>query len=742
MVFTMSNWTSNETGGPETKFYSTSRTSTVVSCSSTSLPITTTATPPPPPSSSSTTTTARDFFDDEISLVLINSDPMECNENFSIFIKCIIDNIYVDTNSPPTYQELSLYALKLLSSNLFVKNSRFCIGKILAFLETFAAVTEYRLEAKANESNDADLMKQKADDRIKFESESLKEFLCITLLLLLKLKNSSNEKDDRDDDESVSSASSTSTQPENLDLLGIEEVFKTLQTSKFIAIITRFITTQIKAVDQNESSFVILKFSCDLVFEYLYYIEFLSSKELAELASNDNEIIAVIIKYLLSSEHFNNYDLDSDEFNNESRLVAYEELKLLLLINEQFLMNSYNESRSTNNVFAELTNNNKDTNCNMKNIVGFINLLIYHLNREESQIIKLLILKFLYQVFTTSYTAKLIYRNDLKILIDIFIRELDNLESKDSILIFTYLRVLYPILMYSELSDCGNYKNIELWDVLSHTITNPGSKTSGSEERLLMSQLAAKCMKVKWLEASVTKMKNNSQNNGRHLRHEPTLPSSLESSPEKHSLEDSTKGAVPTTSPSSSSSSITTATTTTMTTHIDGMTTPSTPSTPPPPPPLFTRVASVRSSSRADYHKHTTAHNFLDRKSSGKRAKTNTSTSLGSIFEENNNNVFLKQFAQKLAITRNNDIPIDETSDISDNPSCQDSNILNLPNEYLQSKPLPKIPVPKKIRGQFYQNEGSAASSSSSLNSDSSVKQKARKKKAPPPPPPPPRRRK
>ena len=34
------------------------------------------------------------------------------------------------------------------------------------------------------------------------------------------------------------------------------------------------------------------------------------------------------------------------------------------------------------------------TNGNLNNITGFINLLIYHLNREESHIIKILILKF------------------------------------------------------------------------------------------------------------------------------------------------------------------------------------------------------------------------------------------------------------------------------------------------------------------------------------------------------------
>ncbi|KAF6071884.1 hypothetical protein FOB64_000840 [Candida albicans] len=319
-----------------------------------------------PSSTISLVSNPRDFLEEEISTILINSDSSECNENFSIFIKCILDNVYNTSNKDKSsssttlpsssYEEISYYALKLLTSNLFIKNFQFCVGKILAFLNMFTQITQTWLEEK-EEVNDQ-------SSCVKYESECLKEFLCITLLLLLKIKNNS------------ASTNATTTTTDGLKLIEVDYLFQTLRQYHMMSIMSEFITTEIMAIDLNKSKFVILKFSCDIIFEYFYRVEILS----------DNEL-------------------------------TYEELKLLLLINEQFLMKSFN-TNNKNLVFDELMMGNI-TNGNLNNITGFINLLIYHLNREESHIIKILILKFLYLVFTSSSTCKLIYLNDLKILIDI-----------------------------------------------------------------------------------------------------------------------------------------------------------------------------------------------------------------------------------------------------------------------------------------------------------------------------------
>ncbi|RLV91084.1 Protein dip1 [Spathaspora sp. JA1] len=522
----------------------------------------------------------RDFLTEEIECILINSDSSVVNENFSIFIKCIMDNVYTG-DPPPTYESLSLLALKLLTSNMFLKNYQFCIGKMFAFLKLFSEAGEVEDEAAG-------------------ERENLKEFLCIVLLLLLKIKNNSCDDD--------------------VEIIPIEELYQTLQDFQFIPMITQFIASQIK----HNSSYVLLKFSCDIFFEYLFHIELLNDLEFDHL--NQCDLISTVVKYLLENEKFNNYDLDSDDFENEDKLIAYEEVKLLLLINEQYMMRSY-RSNCTNKVFEQLVSK-------MANITRFINLLIYHLNREESNIIKILIVKFLYLIFTTSFVTQMVYLNDLKILIDIFIRELNNSQELNLV----YLRVMYPLLMFSQLKEIKpGYRLKELLDLFRNIILN--TQDSNVEK------LANKCMDIKWLKPPVATVHRDST-----------------SSASSGSLLDEDVNA------SKESLTLT-----------------------------FTRVASVRASTRNDYHKHTTCHNIQESRKS----------SLNLILE-NNHNVFLN-----------------ETTSNSNTTTTR--NILDLPTEYL-NKPLPKLPP------QYSHN-------SNSNDSINSLKLKASKKKPPPPPPPPPRTR-
>ncbi|CAX39605.1 conserved hypothetical protein [Candida dubliniensis CD36] len=715
-----------------------------------------------PSSTVSLVSNPRDFLEEEISTILINSDSSECNENFSIFIKCILDNVYntsskdksssSSTTIPSSsYEEISYYALKLLTSNLFVKNFQFCVGKILAFLNMFTQITQTWLE-ETEEVNDQ-------SSCVKYESECLKEFLCITLLLLLKIKNSEDENtlDGNDSIISTDSASTTATATatDGLKLIDIDYLFQTLSQFHIMSILAEFITTEIVAIDQNQSKFVILKFSCDIIFEYFYRIEILSDIELNELINsansnnNNKNLISTLVQYLLHNENFNNYDLDADDFNNEDKLIAYEELKLLLLINEQFLMKSYN-TNNKNLVFDELMMGNI-TNGNLNNITGFINLLIYHLNREESHIIKILILKFLYLVFTSSSTCKLIYLNDLKILIDILLRELNDLDYNDNIVLtMTYLRVLYPILMFSELCEINGhgYKSQEILETLRNIIINSEIKSVELEEELSISKLAVKCMNVKWLKKSA-----QHQDFNQGIVDQSTKPAAItksQSTQDTHSSEEDEEEEddkiklnedINTSKESLANS--------------------------------FTRVASVRASSRSDYHKHTTVHN-IERKNSMKSTATNSKTTTtnyddpkNDMIMENNGNIFLSKFS-KMSINDNHNRNIRQ---LTNNTSMSDSllynsrknsqskpfittttnnnnnnrtnhNLLDLPSEYLISKPLPKLPIPEKRQNMMIYDNNNNNSSTSSLNSNSSLKQKALKKKAPPPPPPPPRRRK
>jgi hypothetical protein len=449
------------------------------------------------------------------------------------------------------------------------------------------------------------------------------------------------------------------------------QVYEALRNFEFVKTMSSFISAHITALEKRKTPFVLVKFSCDIIFEYLYYREVLCEFELKDLKVAN--LVPTIAGHILSENICSNYEVDNDTFDDEKKLVIYELFKLLLLINEQFLMKEYT-CGAENEIFKTLTLD-EDGNPNNSRLMRCINLSIYHLNREESQIIKILILKFLYLVFTKESTKKLVYLNDLKILVDIFIRELNNLDynlvDDTRILVIDYLRVMYPMLINSQLPEIYWYKNDEILKVLGNLASSNDSNSNFDENKKeqddVISKLAIKCMKVPWL---------NSKKSSSSLQLTRT---------------NSSNGS---------------------TTDISDIGA------------AFTRIASVRTSTRADYHRQTTSHNLrLDTR--------NNSLLQADIFCENNNNVFLKG-VESLCI---NDEPTHCLSKFSEQQLGKNVNILDLPTEYMNSKPLPKlpdIPLPDRKRNGLYSHNGSSDSSFSSL---SLLVRKSMKKQAPPPPP-------
>lgn len=595
--------------------------------------------------------TAKNTLLDALSTVLVISDPNEVNENFSIFIKSILDNVYMldEENdafaSQKTYQTISKYSLKLLTSNMFIKNYQFCVGKILTLLSAFTHLTEQNINGECK------------NERVLYQGECLKEFLCIALLLLLKLKNSKESDSDTDS--------------ERLEMIDKNQLFIALAKSDFVPIMGRFISAHIISTNLKLTSFVLLKFSCDIFFEFLYYREVFDDSDFDQLVNS--RLVTTTITSLLTARENYGYDVDGDTYEDEDKLVAYEQLKLLLLINEQFLIKSYTSTIKNRVMQVLLTDENgKKNNTKM---VTFINLLIYHLNREESQIIKILILKFLNSIFTKSETSDLVYLNDLKILVDIFIRELNDLDydrcDDTRILVIDYLRVLYPLLVNTQLAKCMNYKSQQILEVLSHLVST--SQTSHTKDNMkaqedVIVKLATKCMGIDWL--------NPKKREKVHTAYR--VPSDLS--------EVSDIGAA------------------------------------------FTRIASVRTSTRADYHRQTAKHN-LNRTDT---INSITSSDIAAALKENNHNLFLDNFetlkikAQSLETKWGELDQTEKTEQLDKN-----SNLLDLPAEYLNSKPLPSIDLPENVRDAVYSNDNS---STSSINSVSLLVRKAMAKKAPPPP--------
>lgn len=93
--------------------------------------------------------------------------------------------------------------------------------------------------------------------------------------------------------------------------------------------------------------------------------------------------------------------------------------------------------------------------------------LILLLNRETETSLQLLILKLLYLLFTTRATYEYLYTNDLKVLLDVIIRNLMDLPDEKMALRHTYLRILYPLLAHTQLRLPPHYKREEILHVLA-----------------------------------------------------------------------------------------------------------------------------------------------------------------------------------------------------------------------------------------------------------------------------------
>jgi hypothetical protein len=127
---------------------------------------------------------------------------------------------------------------------------------------------------------------------------------------------------------------------------------------------------------------------------------------------------------------------------------------------------------------------------------------------------QLLILKLLYLIFTTPSTYEYFYTNDLYVIVDVFIRNLLNLEpthesdshglSKDAqsagqrALVHTYLRVLCPLLKNTQMAREGsNYKREEVRRLLN-VLANYSSDHFARVDTTVL-RLVLRCKQIDWL---------------------------------------------------------------------------------------------------------------------------------------------------------------------------------------------------------------------------------------------------
>ena len=123
--------------------------------------------------------------------------------------------------------------------------------------------------------------------------------------------------------------------------------------------------------------------------------------------------------------------------------------------------------------------------------------IILLLNRATETALQLLILKLLYLLFTTHATYEYFYTNDLRVLLDVIIRNLLDLPNESASLRHTYLRVLYPLLAHTQLNQPPHYKRDEILRVLDILSGSGNIHFAPADETTL--RLVDRVSKVEWL---------------------------------------------------------------------------------------------------------------------------------------------------------------------------------------------------------------------------------------------------
>ncbi|KAL8675399.1 MAG: hypothetical protein Q9168_000230 [Polycauliona sp. 1 TL-2023] len=188
----------------------------------------------------------------------------------------------------------------------------------------------------------------------------------------------------------------------------------------------------------------------------------------------------------------------SDDVNDPYHYLI---IRVLLILNEQYMVSAHapgpgqvSTTKVTNKVIKVLS-----TAGNAFKTFG--ENLILLLNRESETSLQLLILKLLYLLFTTPSTYEYFYTNDLRVLVDVMIRNLLDLPLSAGPLRHTYLRVLYPLLAHTQLKHPPHYKKDELFRLLTMMTASGGMMEHhfGAVDETTK-RLVARCVCVPWLQ--------------------------------------------------------------------------------------------------------------------------------------------------------------------------------------------------------------------------------------------------
>lgn len=193
--------------------------------------------------------------------------------------------------------------------------------------------------------------------------------------------------------------------------------------------------------------------------------------------------------------HFIDHLFDVVEIAREAddESLSIQVTQLLLAMNEQFMIAS--QQTSSTEPFGVLL----VIQTRLHATKTFAENLVFMLNRTPSTTLAgsrfhFLVLKLLDELFALETTASYFYINDLKVLVDIFLRELSDLPDTSELLRQAYLRVFHALLTQTQLCSIS-YKRAQVQAVLEMIIGN--THLRDVDERTVL--LVQRCLDAEWV---------------------------------------------------------------------------------------------------------------------------------------------------------------------------------------------------------------------------------------------------
>ncbi|KAI9676920.1 MAG: hypothetical protein M1817_006759 [Caeruleum heppii] len=239
--------------------------------------------------------------------------------------------------------------------------------------------------------------------------------------------------------------------------------------------------------------------------ELLYEMSRIQRVSSEELKILDDEFITYLFQIIEEL---------SDDVNDP---YHYPVIRVLLVLNEQYMVSAHDPGSNHEISHPPLTNRvMKLLSHRGSSFKTFGENIILLLNRESETSLQLLILKLLYLLFTTPQTYEYFYTNDLRVLLDVMLRNLLDLDPEDyhspttptspsgssntRALRHTYLRVLYPLLAHTQLRSPPYYKRDEVRRTMDALIRG-GGVAHGHFEAVdeTTRRLVCRCGRVEWV---------------------------------------------------------------------------------------------------------------------------------------------------------------------------------------------------------------------------------------------------